>query len=136
MSCMTILFINNANQQIRHQATHKVGCQPGDFCIWSLQSSSGVCVGIYGLTYSLYHPRDINGPLNMLIFQIFHTRNKHIVLFWVGYVSFNDTWSQKEQFSVMYDHVFLKLANHQIRNQATHKVGCQPGGFIWSLYSS
>ena len=24
------------------------------------QSSSGVCVGIYGLTYSLYHPREWN----------------------------------------------------------------------------
>ena len=44
------------NHQIRHQAAHKVDCQPGD-CIWSLQSSSWICVGIYGLTYSLYHPR-------------------------------------------------------------------------------
>ena len=34
MSCMTILFSKFANQQIRHQATHNVGCQPGD-CIWS-----------------------------------------------------------------------------------------------------
>ena len=33
-----------------------MGCQPGD-CIWSLHSSSGVCVGMYGLTYSLYHPQ-------------------------------------------------------------------------------
>ena len=48
-------FSKFANHQIKHQATHKVGCQPGD-CIWSLESSSGVCVGIYGLTYSLYHP--------------------------------------------------------------------------------
>ena len=30
-------------------------------------------------------------------------------------------------FSVMYDHNFSTLANHQIRHQATHKVGCQPG---------
>ena len=45
-----------ANHQIRHQATHKVGCRPGD-CIWSLQSSSGVCTGMKELTYSLYHPR-------------------------------------------------------------------------------
>ena len=36
-----------ANHQIRHQATHKVGCQPGD-CIWLLQSSSWVCMGMYG----------------------------------------------------------------------------------------
>ena len=35
---------------------YNVGCQPGD-CIWSVQFSSGVYVGIYGLTYSLYHPR-------------------------------------------------------------------------------
>ena len=28
----------------------------------------------------------------------------------------------------MYDHTFSKLANHQIIHQATHKVGCQPGG--------
>ena len=42
------------NHKIRHQVTHKVGCQPGD-CIWSLKSYSGVCVGMYELTYSLYH---------------------------------------------------------------------------------
>ena len=49
-------FSKLANQQIRHQATQKVGRQPGD-CIWSLYSSSGVCVGMYGLiTYLLYHP--------------------------------------------------------------------------------
>ena len=46
-------FSELANHQIKHQATHKVGYQPGD-CIWSLQSSSGVCVSTYG--YSLYHP--------------------------------------------------------------------------------
>ena len=28
---MTILFIISASQQIRYQAIHKVGCQPGDF---------------------------------------------------------------------------------------------------------
>ena len=28
---MTIRFNKFENQQIRHQATHKVGCQPGDF---------------------------------------------------------------------------------------------------------
>ena len=45
---------------------HRVGCQPGD-CIWSLQSSSGVCVGMFGLTYSLnfYHPRgELRGEWN------------------------------------------------------------------------
>ena len=49
-------FYKLANHQTRHQTTQKVGCQPGD-CIWLLQCSPGVCVGIYGLTYSLYHPR-------------------------------------------------------------------------------
>ena len=47
-----------ANHQIRQQATHKVGCQPGK-CIWFLQSSSGVYVDMYGLTYSLYRPRGL-----------------------------------------------------------------------------
>ena len=51
-----LTFSELANHQIRHQATHKVGCQPGD-CVLSLWSSSGVCVGMYGLTHSLYHPR-------------------------------------------------------------------------------
>ena len=32
VSCMTILFSKLANHQIRHQATHKMDCQPGD-CI-------------------------------------------------------------------------------------------------------
>ena len=36
-------------------------------------------------------------------------------------------------FSVMYDHTFLKLAHYQIRHQATHKVGCQPGHCTRSL---
>ena len=47
-------FSKIANHQIRHQATYKVGCQPGD-CIWSFQFSSGVCAGIYGIIYPLYH---------------------------------------------------------------------------------
>ena len=53
---MTILFCMLAHRQIRYQLTHKVRCQPGD---WrqSLQSSSGVCVGMYGLTYSIYQPQ-------------------------------------------------------------------------------
>ena len=49
-------FSKLANHQIRHQVTHTVGGQPGD-CIWSLQSSSGICVGLYGLIYSFYQPR-------------------------------------------------------------------------------
>ena len=44
-----------SNNQIRHQATHKVGCQSGVH-IQSLQYSSGVQVGIYGLIYSLMTP--------------------------------------------------------------------------------
>ena len=47
-------FSEHANHQIGHQDTHIVGCQPGH-CIWSLHSSSGVCAGMYGLTYSFYH---------------------------------------------------------------------------------
>ena len=50
-------FSKLANHQIRHQATHKVGCQPGA-CIWSFQYSSGVCVGMYGLTYSRITPEE------------------------------------------------------------------------------
>ena len=49
-------FSKLANHQIRHYATPKVGCQPCD-CIWSLQFSSGFFVGMYELTYALYHPR-------------------------------------------------------------------------------
>ena len=30
MSCLTTLFCEVANHQIRYQATRKVGCQPGD----------------------------------------------------------------------------------------------------------
>ena len=43
----------------------------------------------------------------------------------------------------MYVHYFSKLANHQIRHQATHKVGCQPDdysnlsqGFVWVCMGS
>ena len=33
--------------------------------------------------------------------------------------------------------LFSKLANHQIRHQATHKEGCKPAGdCTWSLQSS
>ena len=56
MSCMTILFLKLEITRSGIRPHIKVGCQPGD-CIWSLQFSSGVCVGIYGITYSLYHPQ-------------------------------------------------------------------------------
>ena len=39
---MTILFSILANHLIRHQATHKVGCQPGDDR-WSLNLPLGLC---------------------------------------------------------------------------------------------
>ena len=39
---MLLLLLNFANHQIRHQATHKVGCLPDD-STWSRSSSSGVC---------------------------------------------------------------------------------------------
>ena len=60
-------FSKLANHQIRHQATHKVGCQPGA-CIWSLQYSSGVCLGMYGLTYSRITPEGtVYVLLNMMV---------------------------------------------------------------------
>ena len=59
-------FYKLANQQIRHQATHKVGCQPGDFAYGHFQASSRVCVGIHGLTYSFHHLR---GPIAIAIVQ-------------------------------------------------------------------
>ena len=45
-------FSKLANHQIRHQITHKVGCQPDD-CMRPLQSSSG----FVGMFYLLYHPQ-------------------------------------------------------------------------------
>ena len=35
-------FYKLVNQQIRYQAMHKIGCQPGDFAYGSLQSPSGI----------------------------------------------------------------------------------------------
>ena len=52
---MATLFPMLANHQIKHQATSKMVCHPSD-CWWPLESSSGVCVGMYRLTYSL-HPQ-------------------------------------------------------------------------------
>ena len=37
-----------------------MGCQSGD-CRWQIDFSSGVCVGMYGLTDSLYHPGRVLG---------------------------------------------------------------------------
>ena len=46
-----------ANHQSRHKAASKMGCQPGDSSwIGLLWYTSGVCVVIYRLSYSLYHP--------------------------------------------------------------------------------
>ena len=79
-------FYKLANQQIRHQATHRVGCQPIDFAyIWSLQSSSGNCVGIYGLTYSvsfqdLQDLQDILFVLSCVQLHIFRTIHTYIKL--------------------------------------------------------
>ena len=42
--CHDHTFAKLAYHQIRHQATHKDGYQPDD-CIWSLYSSSRVCMG-------------------------------------------------------------------------------------------
>ena len=46
----------SANQQIRHKATHKVGCQPGDFAYDHFNLPPGFVWVYMGLTYSLYHP--------------------------------------------------------------------------------
>ena len=35
----------------------------------------------------------------------------------------------------MYDHTFYKLANQQIRHQAPHKVGSQPGDFAYGHFN-
>ena len=44
------------NDQMWHQAKRKMGCQPSD-CRSSLQSSSGVCMGMYGQTHLIYQSR-------------------------------------------------------------------------------
>ena len=41
--------------------------------------------------------------------------------------------SEVIQSDIQYDNTFSKLANHQTRLTLTHKVGCQPGDFMWSL---
>ena len=52
MPCMTILYIVNSVSQTPRSI---VDSQLGDSS-WPLESSSHVCVGMYGFTYSLYHP--------------------------------------------------------------------------------
>ena len=47
-----------ANHQIRHNATHKVSCQPGD-CRWPFNLSLGVCVGMYGWSPPFIIPEDL-----------------------------------------------------------------------------
>ena len=54
-------------------------------------------------------------------------------LIWVWFVLLYDTSSQKGYSVPSMTIVFSKLANHQIRHQARHKVGCQPGDCIWPL---
>ena len=50
-------FLNLQITRSDIQTTHKVGCQPSA-CIWSLYLPQGF-VGMYGLTYSLYHPEGL-----------------------------------------------------------------------------
>ena len=38
-------------------------------------------------------------------------------------------------FGVMYHNTVYKIANQQIRDQATHKVGCQPGDFAYGHFN-
>ena len=39
----------------------------------------------------------------------------------------------RKDFGVMYDLDFYKLLNHQMRLEATHRMGSQTGHCIWSL---
>ena len=57
MSCMTIFFINKCKSADQTSGHTQSGLSAWWFCIWSLQYSSRVCVGIYGLTYSLLSPQ-------------------------------------------------------------------------------
>ena len=108
------------NHQIRHQAANKVGCQPGD-CIWSLQSSSGVCVGIYWLTYSLYHPERKR--------ERARTYLNHKSQLWVPspsksqnlrFASFYDTWLNKDIWCHVrpYSYLCLQITKLDMRSPA------------------
>ena len=54
----TMLFHVVANQQVRHLDTHKAGSDSLVIAVSTL-FPSGVCVGIYGLTYSLINRRRV-----------------------------------------------------------------------------
>ena len=54
--CMSTLLSLFANYQNRHQPHKWSGLSTCWLQMTTLQSSSGVCVGIHGLKYSLYHP--------------------------------------------------------------------------------
>ena len=56
-------FLCLQNYRIRHQPMHNIGCQPSD-CRWQIVICR-VCLGMYGLTYSLYYPEG-GCPLNEL----------------------------------------------------------------------
>ena len=73
-----------------------------------------------------------NGVITVAGFTV-NTNIYYLTKFRVGFVLFNDTWSSVRTFGIMYDHAFSKLSNHQIRHQAAHIVGCQPGYSISSL---
>ena len=76
-------FFKTCKCQIRHQATHKMGCQPG-VCIWSLQYSSGVWVGIYGLTYSLMTPEGCQCHMSINITeQVLLVRCSVLLFSWI-----------------------------------------------------
>ena len=49
VSCHVLPYFSKLvnHHQLRHQATHKVDCQPGD-CIWSLEFSLGFVWYIWG----------------------------------------------------------------------------------------
>ena len=63
------------------------------------------------------------------VVRVVHT-NKSLV--WLGLCCLiTPGLSNIRTFGVMYDNMFHKLPNHQIRHQATYKVDCQPGDCIW-----
>ena len=72
---MIILFISKCKSADHADIrTHIcVGCQPGDFAYDHFQTSSGLCVGIYGLTYSLYHPEGLSNFSKYCLTQLCHS---------------------------------------------------------------
>ena len=61
-----------ANQQIRHQATHKVGCQPGDFAYGHINLPNRQCVHIYGLTFFHFITPEGLSCMNLLNLTIYY----------------------------------------------------------------